>query len=116
MFRRKINPHNSLKFKNRKIYQKDIAQRTIKTNNHMSKLVFILIFLLFVFGIMLLILISVNSYLKIIIGYSLTAFLTFFMAYFGWVLAQVVIDKLTVNNQKNVNGVSYYFRKLRKNG
>jgi len=115
MLGQKINPHNSMKFKNRKILLKGLSQRTIKTKIHSLRWVLISIFLFITFGIIVLFLISVNSYLKIIIGYSITGFLTFFMGYFGWILAKVVIDKITVNNQKNENGVLYYFRKLRKN-
>jgi cellulose synthase/poly-beta-1,6-N-acetylglucosamine synthase-like glycosyltransferase len=115
MFRRKVNPHNSMKFKKRKMFPKDLPQEGVKSNINLSKWIFVLIFLIIIFGIIVIFLISVNSYLKIIVGYSLTGFLTFFMAYFGWILAKVVIDKVTVNNQKNVNGVLYYFKKLRKN-
>jgi len=114
MFIRKNNPHNSLKFKKRKMFPKDLPQRALKTN--INRWIFMLIFLLITFGIIVLFLISVNNYVRIIIGYSLTGFLTFFMGYFGWVLAEAVIDKITFNNdQKNANGVLYYFRKLRKN-
>ena len=114
MFRKKNNPHNSLKFKKRKMFPKDILKRTLKTN--INRWFFVLIFFLISIGIIVLFLISVNNYLRIIIGYSLTGFLTFFMAYFGWVLAETVIDKITINNeQKHVSGVLYYFRKLRKN-
>ena len=115
MLNQKINPHNSLKFRNRKIHPNKLSQRTIKTKIHKLRWILILIFLFIIFGILVLFLVSVNSYIKIVIGYSITGFLTFFMAYFGWILAQFVIDKVTLNNQKNVNGVLYYFRRLRKN-
>ncbi len=115
MFKQKINPHYSLKFKKRKRFLKKLSQRSAKTKIQILKWVLIPIFLFIIFGIIVLFLINVNSYLKIIVGYSITGFLTFFMGYFGWILAQFVINKLTVNNQKNVNGILYYFRKIRKN-
>ena len=115
MLSQKINPHNSLKFKKRKIFLNEITKRTIKTKIRSLKWILIPIFMIIIFGIIILFLITVNSYLKIIIGYSITGFLTFFMAYFGWILAQTVIDKTIVNNQKNGNAFLYYFRKLRKN-
>lgn len=111
MFKRKINQHHSLKYKNRKKFLKGFSQGTVKTKIHTLKWVLIPIFLFIIFGIIILFLISVNSYLKIIVGYSITGFLTFFMGYFGWILAQFIINKLKVNNQKNVNGILYYFRK-----
>jgi bacteriorhodopsin len=115
MFKKRTNTHNTMKFKKRKILQNEKQKGAIKSNINTSKWIFMLIFLFIIFGMVVLFLISINSYLKIIIGYSLTAFITFFMGYFGWILAEVVIDKITVNNQKHSEGISYYFRNIRKN-
>ena len=115
MLRRKISQRNSLKFKNRKIFLKDLPKRAIKTKILSLRWILIPIFFFIIFGIFVLFLISLNSYLRIMIGYSITGFLIFFMAYFGWILAQVVIDKITVEKQKNGNSILYFFRKLKKN-
>jgi len=114
MFRQRINPRNSLKFKSKQKFLKELPKNTIKTKFHRLKWVSMPIFLLITFGTIILFLININSYLRIITIYSITGFLTFFMAYFGWILAKAVIDKITDNYQKNENGILYYFRKLKK--
>jgi len=114
MLKRKINLRNSLKLKKRKMFLGEITQNTMKTKIYNLKWFFSIVFIFIIFSIIFLFFVNVNSYFKIVIAYSLTGFLTFFMAYFGWILAQFLIDNINFKNQKNVNGVLYYFRKLKK--
>ena len=114
MFSQRINPRNSMKFKSKQKFLKELPKNTIKTKIHRLKWVSMPIFLFITFGTIILFLISINSYLRIITIYGITGFLTFFMAYFGWILAKAVIDKITDNYQKNENGILYYFRKHKK--
>jgi hypothetical protein len=115
MSRYKLHHRNSSKFKNIKIFLKQLQKKTIKTKIQKLKWILIPIFLCIVLGIIVIFLVNENSYLQIIIGYSITGFLTFFMAYLGWVLAHILIEKITVHNKKDDNSLLFYFKKFRKN-
>ncbi len=115
MFRHKLNHRNSSKFKIIKSFLKQFQKTTILTKIKKIKWILITIFLCIAFSLAILFLVSINGYLQIILCYSITGFLTFFMAYFGWILAHILMEKITVNNKKNENSLLYYFKKLRKN-
>lgn len=114
MFKQKISSRNSIKFKKRKIIFMHPLQRAIKTKIYRLRWVWISIILFIIISVVVSFLSSINHYLKIVIIYSITGFLTFFMAYFGWILAKFLIDKITDNNKKNENIILHYFKKLKK--
>ena len=114
MFKRKIRSSNLFGAMYRKMFFKEIPKSTKRTTIHLLKLIIMFIFLFIIFGILILLFTGGNSYLQIIIGYSITGFFTFFMGYFGWILAQALIDAITGGDKRIENGVSYYFRKLRR--
>jgi len=116
MFKLRIHSRNSIRINNKKIYIKNPPKRIIKAKIPRRKWFSIsMFFFIFTLGTIVLFLISINSYLRIIAVYSITGFLTFFVTYFGWVLANFVINKITTdNNQKNENNIFDYFKKLKK--
>ena len=73
-----------------------------------------IIFLFISVGIIVLLLTGGQSYLQLIVGYSITGFFTFFMGYFGWLLAQSMIDLMVGKENKNKHSFSYYFKRSSK--
>jgi len=119
MVRRKFNYYNPSRFKysrfkNLRGSLQDIPLKTIRVTFHALRWVFMLIFLFIVIGILVLLLTGGQSYLQVIVGYSITGFFTFFMGYFGWILAQSMIDIMVGKESKKSHGFSYYFKRSNK--
>ncbi|RLF32809.1 MAG: hypothetical protein DRM98_03280, partial [Thermoplasmata archaeon] len=78
--------------------------------------VFFLIFVFIAVGIIALFLTGGQNYVQIIVGYSIAGFFTFFMGYFGWILAQGMIELLTgdIGDEEIARGFSYYLKKRSK--
>ncbi|KYK30560.1 MAG: hypothetical protein AYK22_03565 [Thermoplasmatales archaeon SG8-52-3] len=114
MPRRRNHLNNRIRFIDKKIPFQDIPLKTIKVTIHALRWVFLLIFLFITVGIFVLFLTGGDNYFQIIIGYSIAGFFTFFMGYFGWLLAQGIIEMITGKTYKTDHHVSYYFRKYKK--
>jgi drug/metabolite transporter (DMT)-like permease len=109
---RKLSNRNLSKLvTNKKISLEDIPMKTMRVTIYALRWVFLLIFVFIMIGIIALFLTGGDNHIKNIIGYSITGFFTFFMGYFGWILAQGVIDILSGKQQESVNEFSYYVRK-----
>ena len=112
MARRKLSQRNLSKFMdNKKISLGDIPTKTMRVTIHALRWVFLLIFIFMIIGILALFLTGAENHIQNILGYSIAGFFTFFMGYFGWILAQGVIEILSGRHQETVNDFSYYMRK-----
>ena len=114
MPRRKNNQNNISKLIDKKIPFEDISLKTMKVTIHALKWVFLLIFLFITVGIFVLFLTGGENYIQIILGYSIAGFFTFFMGYFGWILAQGTIEMITGKEQKEERGLFYFSRKKKR--
>jgi len=113
MPRRKSHQYTRSKFMDRKIQFEDLPLKTMKVTIHALRWVFLMIFLFITVGIFVLFLTGGDSYITLILGYSIAGFFTFFMGYFGWILAQGMIEIITGKNSKEHN-VSFFFKKHRR--
>ena len=113
MPRRKISQNNLSKIIDRKIQFEDLPLKTMRVTIHALRWVFLLIFLFIVVGIFALFLTGGMDYIQIILGYSIAGFFTFFMGYFGWILAQGIIEMIT-GKEKTEHSISYFFRRNKK--
>jgi hypothetical protein len=110
--RRKNSQNNFSRFRYKKIPFEDLPIKTLKVTIHALRWVFLLIFLFITVGIFMLFLTGGDSYIQIIVGYSIAGFFTFFMGYFGWLLAQGTIEMITGKKEAGKkHGLSYYIRK-----
>jgi len=100
-------------FLDKKIPFEDLPVKTMRVTIHALRWVFLLIFLFVIIGIFVLFLTGGGEYIQLIIGYSITGFFTFFMGYFGWILAQSVIETITGRDAPEDQSVSYYVSKKR---
>lgn len=114
MPRRKNGQNNLSKFIDKKIPFEDLPLKTMKVTIHALRWVFLLIFLFITIGIFVLFLTGGENYVQIILGYSIAGFFTFFMGYFGWILAQGIIEMITGKDKGEEHKISYYFRRRRK--
>jgi hypothetical protein len=116
MPRKKINQSNLSRLWDKKIPFQDLPLKTMKVTIYALRWVFLLIFLFIIAGIFVLFLTGGGGYVQIIIGYSIAGFFTFFMGYFGWLLAQGMIEMITGKKAKGEHslGLLYYFKKHRK--
>jgi hypothetical protein len=114
MLRRRNYRTNKTRFIDRRIPFEDLPLKTMKVTIHALRWVFLLIFLFITVGIFILFLTGGDNYVQIIIGYSIAGFFTFFMGYFGWLLAQGIIEMITGKDTKNDRNFSYYLRKHRR--
>jgi hypothetical protein len=114
MPRRKYGQNNLSKFMDKKIPFEDLPLKTMKVTIHALRWVFLLIFLFITIGIFVLFLTGGENYIQIILGYSIAGFFTFFMGYFGWILAQGIIEMITGKNKGEEHKISYYFSRHRK--
>jgi len=116
MPKRKVRQNNLSKIFDKKISLEEIPSKTVKLTVHALRWVFLLIFLFIIIGIFVLFITGGQNYIQLILGYSITGFFTFFMGYFGWLLAQGIIEMITGNEDKvSTKGYSYYLRKYKKN-
>jgi len=109
--KRKNSQNNLSRLIDKKIPFEDLPIKTMKVTIHALKWVFVLIFLFITVGIFMLFLTGGESYIQIIVGYSIAGFFTFFMGYFGWILAQGTIEMITGKDQQKKHGLSYYIKK-----
>lgn len=114
MPRRKNNQNNLSRLIDRKIPFQDLPTKTLKVTIHALRWVFLLIFLFITVGIFVLFLTGGDNYIQLILGYSIAGFFTFFMGYFGWLLAQGMIEMITGKKGKISKGISYYFKRHRR--
>jgi len=98
---------------NKKFSLQELPVKTLKVTIHALRWVFLLIFLFITIGIFMLFLTGGGNYIQIIVGYSIAGFFTFFMGYFGWVLAQGTIEMITGKDSSKRHGLLYYFHKHR---
>ena len=112
MHRSKLSQRNLSKLieNKKRITLSDIPTKTMRVTIHALRYVFLLIFLFMIVGILALFLTGGGNHIQNILGYSITGFFTFFMGYFGWILAQGVIEILSGKHQDNINEFSYYMR------
>ncbi len=115
MPRRKDNQNTLSKLMDKKIPLEDLPVKTMKVTIHALRWLFVLIFLFMTIGIFMLFLTGGDSYIQLIVGYSIAGFFTFFMGYFGWILAQGVIEMITGKNTSDKDHrLSYYVSKKQK--
>jgi hypothetical protein len=98
----------------KKIQFNEIPLKTVRVTIYALRWIFLLIFLFISIGIFVLFITGGQNYIQIILGYSITGFFTFFMGYFGWILAQGIIEILTGKEPKEERTFSYYFSKKKK--
>lgn len=119
MVKRKFRQYAPSRFKYHKLKNisyllQDIPFKTMKVTLHALRWVFTLIFIFIIIGILVLFLTGGQNYVQIIIGYSITGFFTFFMGYFGWILAQGMIEMATGKEDNSSPGLSYYLKRSKK--
>jgi hypothetical protein len=114
MPRRKLNQQNLSKMLHKKNHFEDLPIKTIRVTLYALRWVFLLIFLFIIMGIIALFLTGGQNYVQLIIGYSLAGFFTFFMGYFGWILAQGMIEMISGKEDNVIKGFSYYLKKHKK--
>ena len=114
MPRKKTGQNNLSRIIDKKIPLEDLPLKTMRVTIHALRWVFLLIFLFITVGIFVLFLTGGDNYIQLILGYSIAGFFTFFMGYFGWLLAQGTIEMITGKKDKSDHGFSYYFRHHKK--
>jgi hypothetical protein len=110
---KKFNPNQTSlsQLFNQNIDLQNIPLKTMKVTIYALRWIFLLIFLFIIVGIVLLFVTGGQSYIQAIVGYSITGFFTFFMGYFGWILAQGIIEMITGKEPKEEKTYSYFFSK-----
>lgn len=93
----------------------EIPFKTIKITLHALKWVFLLIFLFITIGIFVLFLTGGDNYMQLILGYSIAGFFTFFMGYFGWMLAISIMEMISGKAHKNEErGLTFYVSRRKR--
>jgi len=95
----------------KKIPFEDLPLKTMKVTIHALRWIFLLIFLFITVGIFILFATGGQTYLQSILGYSITGFFTFFMGYFGWILARGIMEMVTGKDDSSEPGLTYYLKK-----
>jgi hypothetical protein len=98
----------------KKILLEDIPKKTMMVTVYALRWFFFLIFLFITIGIIALFLTGGENYVQMILTYSITGFFTFFMGYFGWILAQGVMDTVSGKDDLSQKGTSFYLSKSKK--
>jgi hypothetical protein len=112
--RKNFNYRSFPNFLDKKIQFNDIPIKTVRVTIYALRWIFLLIFLFISIGIFVLFITGGQNYIQIILGYSITGFFTFFMGYFGWILAQGIIEILTGKEPNEEKTFSYYFSRKKK--
>ena len=112
--KKNYNYRNLPNFLDKKIQFNDIPIQTVRVTIYALRWIFLLIFLFISIGIFVLFVTGGQNYIQIILGYSITGFFTFFMGYFGWILAQGIIEILTGKEPNEEKTFSYYFSRKKK--
>jgi len=115
MPRRKNGQLNLSKRIDRKKQFEDLPKKTMKVTIYALRWVFLLIFLFIIVGIFILFFTGGENYIQQIIGFGITGFFTFFMGYFGWVLAQGTIEMITGKVSKEEQRLFYYSYNKKRN-
>ena len=113
MLIKKKNQKKFSKLNYKKIPLDNISIKTVKLTINALRWIFLSILLFVVTGIFVLFLMGGDNYVQIIIGYSITGFFTFFLGYFGWILAKGAIMTMIGRNVRPDNQMLYYFKKHR---
>ena len=95
----------------KRIAFEELPLKTMEVTLHALRWIFLLVFLFIAIGIMVLFITGGQTYVQAILGYSITGFFTFFMGYFGWILAQQIIEMVFGKKDADSPHVSYYLRK-----
>lgn len=111
MLRRKKYQEKFSKLIYKKLPLEDISIKTMKITFKALRWVLLSILLFVVIGIFVLSLMGGDNYIQIIIGYSITGFFTFFLGYFGWILAKGAIVSMTSRQVRSDHNILYYIRK-----
>ena len=111
---KKISYKRNFSFLSNRISLEDIPLKTMKVTIYALRWIFLLIFLFITIGIFVLFITGGQNYMQIILGYSIAGFFTFFMGYFGWILAQGIIEIITGKESKEDRTFSYYFSRRKK--
>ena len=109
--------NNFLKIKKTRSPFDEYPINSMKVTVHALRGIFLILSLFIIVAILTLFLTSGDSYIKIILGYSLAGFFTFFMGYFGWVFAQGISEIIKAKTlkseiaQPNIDFFSKYHKK-----
>lgn len=114
MPRRPKSRYKLTKTSDKKISLEDIPKKTMMVTVYALRWFFFLIFLFITIGIIALFLTGGENYVQMILTYSITGFFTFFMGYFGWILAQGVIDTVSGKDDLPKKHTSFYINKNKK--
>jgi len=115
MHRKKTRQNNISKLFDKKISFEELPSKTVRLTVHALRWVFLLVFLFITVGIFALFITGGQSYIQTILGYSITGFFTFFMGYFGWLLAQSIIEMITgKDDDLSKKSYAYYLKKYKK--
>jgi len=102
---------NFSRLRDKKIAFEELPLKTMEVTLHALRWIFLLVFMFIAIGIMVLFITGGQTYVQAILGYSITGFFTFFMGYFGWILAQQIIEMVFGKKDVDTSQVSYYLRK-----
>lgn len=105
--KKNCQPKLSKRF-DKKIAIEDLPMKTMQVTIYALRWIFFLIFVFMTIGIFALFISGGESFIQVILTYSITGFFTFFMGYFGWILAQGIIEMITGKEHKEDHTLSYY--------
>jgi len=114
MPRKKNNQFHLSKRNDLRMHIEDLPKKTMKVTIYALRGVFFLIFLFIILGILILFFTGGENYIQQILGFGIAGFFTFFMGYFGWILAQGIIDMITGEKSKDEHGLLYFYNKHKK--
>jgi len=114
MPRRKNNQNNLSRLINKKSPFQDLPLKTMKVTVYALRWIFLLIFLYIISIILILTIQGGTESLTNIVTWSVTGFFTFFMGYFGWILAQGMIEMIAGDRDKMERNLSYYLQRHKK--
>ena len=110
-----MKPNASISnFFDKRVSLEEIPFKTMRVTIYALRWIFLMIFLFIIVGIVVLFATGGQNYLQVILGYSIAGFFTFFMGYFGWILAQSIIEMITGKEPKEDRTFSYYFSRKNK--
>lgn len=112
--KKKNTQYTFSKLKDKKIPFEDLPVKTMKVTIYALRWIFLLIFLFITIGIFVLFISGGQDYVQVILGYSIAGFFTFFMGYFGWILAQGIIEMITGKEDREERTFSYYIGRKKK--
>ena len=114
MPQRRNNQNNLSKIFPKRASFEDLPLKTMKVTVYALRWIFLLIFLYIISTVLILTIQGGTESVVNIVTWSVTGFFTFFMGYFGWLLAQGMIEMITGKNKKIERSFSYYFRRHRR--